>query len=41
MYIYCPIHVCIWFVINSDKVYRKCRILRFKIIVFWVMGHVI
>jgi len=29
--------VCIWFIINSDTVHRKHRILIFKIIMFGVM----
>ena len=38
MYIYCLIHICSWFVTNNDRMHGKCRILRFKIIVFLVMG---
>jgi len=32
------IHVCIWFVINTDTIHRKCTVIIFKIVEFWIMG---
>jgi hypothetical protein len=36
--VYLEPYTFIQLVCNSDTVNRKCRILRFKIIIFWVMG---
>jgi len=32
------IHVCVWFVINTDPVHGKCTVIILKIIEFRVMG---